>query len=464
MRKFWTNSSGSFRFDPEALHNFLKEDGYGVLMTGDLNSAIFVKVEGRIIKTVSNREVRSHCWKYINELYQFQSPEERNQVINAFHRERILFSNDNLLLLPQVTVNEIKDTAECSFMFFKNCILKITSDGIKKIKYEEIDGHVFEKEIIDFNLTCDNVERNDGTFFSFMRHICNNDDPGIMEKNSESLMSIVGYLLHRFKDPANAKAVVFMDPFRGEGANGGTGKSLFTKAFEKVRPCVYEDGKFFNSKDKFALSQVEYNTRILVLDDISENFDFSKLFPLITEKAVIERKYENKYTILFDRSPKIVITTNYTLNASDESSRRRKIEFVLSDFFSTELTPEDFYCHLLFLEWDQQDWEDFYLLMAYCIWYYLMCGIIKPQINVAERTLKMQAHPFFIEYGNGYILPNVKYDKKKVYDDYYTKNPGVAKVELTTFRRWLKLYADAYGFKFTETHSGNDNFFEYSLQ
>jgi hypothetical protein len=53
----------------------------------------------------------------------------------------------------------------------------------------------------------------------------------------------------------------------GEGANGATGKTLLTQAFEKVRPTTTEDGKFFKTKDRFALSQVSYNSRVLVMDD-----------------------------------------------------------------------------------------------------------------------------------------------------------------------------------------------------
>ena len=107
---------------------------------------------------------------------------------------------------------------------------------------------------------------------------------------------------------------------------------------------------------------------------------------------------------------------------------------------------------------------EFYLLMAYCIWNYFMYGIIQPKFNVDERALKIEAHPRVIEYLNTQIETGVKYNKKEVYDKFTAQNPGVGKVELTTFRKWLKLYADAYGYKFNESHSGNDNFFEYSLE
>ena len=122
------------------------------------------------------------------------------------------------------------------------------------------------------------------------------------------------------------------------------------------------------------------------------------------------------------------------------------------------------YGHLLFIDWDKKEWENFYILMANFLWSYLLDGLVLPKINVAERALKMQAHPKFIEYMNTQFKPRVKYNKKEVYDKFYNQNPKVGKVEPTTFRKWIKLYADALSYKLNESHSGNDNFFEYSLE
>jgi len=465
MTKFWNSASGSLKFDPEALHEFLKENGFGVLKSGDLEGAIFIRVEGRIVKLVTNKEIRDFCWRYLGETHYFEDPEERKQVKNLFYREKSLFSFDNLILMPVMEINEILDTDETSYLFFKNCVLEVDMFGVEKLSYDEIKGHVFEKDIIPFEIETDDLMEQTGEFFSFIKDICSHENPSIAQSNLESIISMIGYLLHRYKDPSNTKAVVLMDPYRGEGANGSSGKSLLTKLFDKIRPTTYEDGKSFNAKDKFSLAQVDYNTRLLVIDDIPESFDFNRLFPLITERAVVERKYQNRYAIPFSRSPKIVITTNYVLEGADESSKRRKEEFIFSDIFKTSYTPEMKYGHLLFIDWDKTEWEKFYILMATFLWKYLLYQKIIPQkINAKERALKMQAHPKFIEFVNAQINPGVKYNKKEIYDQFYNQNSGVAKVELTTFRKWLKLFAEAYSFKFNESHSGNDNFFEYSLE
>jgi hypothetical protein len=67
----------------------------------------------------------------------------------------------------------------------------------------------------------------------------------------------------------------------------------------------------------------------------------------------------------------------------------------------------------------------------------------------------------FIEFAQG-IECNVKLNKRTMYEDFYSRFPNHHIIELTTFRNWLKYIADAYGITFTESHSGNDNFFEFS--
>jgi hypothetical protein len=276
------------------------------------------------------------------------------------------------------------------------------------------------------------------------------------------MVSIIGYLIHRYKDPANAKAIIFMDTYKDGNANGATGKSLLTKGIARVRESAFQDGKFFTSSDKFVFSHVNYGTRILIIDDVPRTFDFEKIFPLITEKAVIERKYENKFVIPFEESPKIVITTNYTVEGVGSSHRRRKLEFILSEIFHPEYSPEDKFGHLLFVEWDEIQWCEFFYFIIYCVQEFLKKRLIEPMFNVAERKFKMATTPQFQSYVNEDVEYGTKLNKKTVYDDFYSKYPDHHTIEMTTFRNWLKYFADAYGFTFTESHSGSDNFFELS--
>ncbi len=464
MRKFWNNITGSYKIDPESLHEFLNERGYYSFNPRSVNSTILIKSSEKQVRQVSPKEIRTFCWRYIESEYQFQDDDERRQVKTEFHKNKSYFSKDNMELLPEIEINEIKDTEETSYLFFPNCILEITDESVIKKSYEEVEGHVFETDIIfkDFKADIDKDYKPQGEFYEFVKDVCSNPNKKTEDQNFESIITIIGYLLHRHKHPANAKAIVFMDSYKNDNPNGGTGKGLLTKAFKYIREATFQDGKFYTSSNRFGLSQVKYGTRVLVFDDVPKTFDFEKIFPLITEEAVIERKYENKFTIPFEQSPKILITTNYTVEGSGDSHKRRKVEFIFSDTFNADYSPEDKYGHLLFMGWDNKEWENFYLFMAHCLQMFLMEGIVLPKFNVRERKLKIEATPEFIEFMNYLDYFHGKLNKDVVYDNFYSKYPNHHDIGKTTFRNWLKLYADAYDLEFHESHSGDDPFFEYS--
>lgn len=464
MKKFWTNASGFLKLDPGALLEFLKENGFGLLNKSSVKGTVIVKIDGRVVIVVSPADIRKFCWEYATRKFEFTDPEEEKQVTNLLFRERSIFNKDNMQLLSDVMINEIEDTQDVSYLFFKNCILIITAEKIEKVPHEKVNGHFFATDIIDFNLQTEEFKKRDGLFRNFLLDISSHANQEVAKQNFESLASLVGFILHRYKDPANPRSLILLDPYRGEGANGGAGKSLLAEAFEKIRSTVTEDGKRFHTNDRFALSNVNYDTRILVLDDIPERFDFTKLFPLISERAVVEKKYQDKFVINYEKSPKIVITTNYTIDGDDESSKRRKVEFILSDVFNSKYGPIDKYGVRFFEKWSDEEWENFYVAMALCIKHFLKNGIKVPRINVAERTLKMNTPSEFIEYADKNFKIGVKYNKRIVYDDFYAHNPKVYEIAMKGFHAWLSLYARAHGYNMKGSHSGSDNFFEYSLE
>lgn len=464
MTKFWDNASGSFKLDPGALLDFLRGNGFGLLNHPSVKGTVMVKIDGQMVRVVSPTDIRKFCWDYATTKFEFNDPEEEKQVKSLLFRERATFNKDNMQLLSDVEINEIEDTKDVSYLFFKNCSLIITADKIEKVPHDKLNGHFFSTDIIDFDLQSEVFKKRDGMFRNFLLDISSHENQDLAKHNYESLASIIGYLLHRYKDPSNPRSVILMDPYRGDGANGGSGKSLITEACGKIRQKAKEDGKKFQVNSRFALSTVNYGTRILVIDDVPERFDFTKLFPLISEGAVVEKKYQDKYVIEYAKSPKIVITTNYTVEGDDESSNRRKVEFILSDVYNSKNAPIDKYGVLFFDGWLTEEWENFYVLMALCIKHFLKVGIQKPRINVAERTMKMNTHPKFIEYANSNLKPGVRYNKRTVHEDFYSQNPSIYNIGMKGFRAWLALYARAYGYKMFESHSNLDSFFEYSIE
>lgn len=464
MTKFWTMVSGSIKLDPDTLLGFLKENGFGILKSDFVTGNILIRIEGRIIRAVNILDIRQYCLDYIESQSDFLDPMEKKQVKNLLILDKLIIRLDNMQLLPKIEINELEDEEDISYIFFNDSLLIIKEDGIEKVLHDDVCGHFFETDIINFNLETANMELEEGMFYRFVKDISSHWDPQISEHNFLSMRTLIGYILHRYKDPSNPKALIFYDPYRGEGANGGTGKSLLTQAFQKIRLATIEDGKRFHLNDRFALSKISYATRILVIDDVPNKFDFSKLYPLISERAVTEKKYQDKAVIEYGKSPKIVITSNYTIENDDESSKRRKVDFVLADMFNSTYNPVQRYGQRLFDGWSNEEWEKFYVFMAKCISLYLKNGIILPQVNIAERALRMLAPLKFIHYADANFRVGLRYNKRDIYKHFYTKNPNLYKTSMKSFRTWLSLYAEAHQYKMTETHSDSDSYFEYSRE
>ena len=358
--------------------------------------------------------------------------------------------------------NIIGDDQYVSRVYFKNKYIEITRDRVHSKEYIELEGAVYKSEIIDFAMD-DTIlfsDYKDSDFYIFLECICDNGDIEVDEDKLKSLLSIMGYLLHTYKDPSFPRAVIFMDPSNEINPNGRTGKGLICKALGHIRKLAKEDGKFFGMREKYAFSLVDWDTKIFQLDDVKKNFDFESLFPAITEGIRVEKKYENKFYIPFSQSPKVVLTTNYTIHGEGHSHEGRKIEFELSEYFDAEHTPVDQFNRRLFNDWGEADWNKFYALMIDCIKLYLAMGIIDPpEVDTNLKRLKQETPPEFLSFMYENISTNQRYDKKVIFNLYCSKNPGTDLLIQKTFTSWIKLYANAKGFEIKEPHSGNTEYF-----
>ncbi len=81
----------------------------------------------------------------------------------------------------------------------------------------------------------------------------------------------------------------------------------------KVKRVADINGKSFSFDKSFAYQTVSADTQILVFDDVQKNFKFENLFSIITEGITLEKKNKDAFKIPVSKSPKILITTNYTI-------------------------------------------------------------------------------------------------------------------------------------------------------
>src|SRR5205085_2848582 len=145
-------------------------------------------------------------------------------------------------------------------------------------------------QIIEFNVDIDAAfDPNLCEFYRFIR--------GVAGTNDEYLTSLIGYLLHRYKDPARPHAVILAEETEDEKRGGGTGKGILVKALSYMANIERVDGKNFKLDKNFAFQRVGLDTKIVAIEDVRKNVDFEGFYSIITEGMTIERKNKDEYFI-----------------------------------------------------------------------------------------------------------------------------------------------------------------------
>ena len=157
--------------------------------------------------------------------------------------------------------------------------------------------------------------------------------------------------------------------------------------------------KSFNFEKSFAYQLVSSDTQILVFDDVKKQFDFERLFSLITEGLTLEKKNKDAIKIPFSKSPKIAITTNYAIKGAGNSFARRKWELELHQHYNKNLSPLDEFGKLMFSDWNDDEWCEFDNYMIGCLKSYLSTGLVKSKfVNLKIRQLSAETCHDFIEW------------------------------------------------------------------
>ncbi|HPR74081.1 MAG TPA: hypothetical protein PLX41_10520 [Bacteroidales bacterium] len=391
--------------------------------------------------------------------------EDLPRVVDKLVGSRILTSQELLITMDHLDKPIISDTSDTAVFPFRNGVATVTRDDIKFNPLSSIDGYIWstQKTDRDFELgTIEDAERSD--FFRFLGNItATGTTTGWAESQDRfnALYTLIGYLLHSYKDPTNPRAVILMDSSLVGEPTGRTGKGLIVQGLNKIRNTVKIDGKDYDGSNRFKFSGVSPDAKLIFLDDVGQGFDFENLFSIVTEGIKVEEKYVKSYYIPFDRSPKIIISTNYALHGRGASHDARKYEFALSNYYSDNRRPTDEFGRRFFYDWDTTQWNYFDNLMLYAVQAYLQNGVTNtsdPLIN--EKKLITETSLEFVEWISEQGLTiNVPYVNNDLHERFNTQT-GIV-VDRKTFLRYLKSYCYANGWELLQPHSGNTRSVEF---
>jgi hypothetical protein len=438
---FWTKTEkGVIKIVPILFKQFLEDNGFYKYCPEGSKNYVFVKVTNNLIDHTTEKEIKDFILNYLIDF-------DDTSIYNYFADSVRYFREEFLTLLNTIDIYFIEDTKSTSYLYYKNCAVKITKDSVETIDYLDLGGYVWKDHVIDRKFTM--CEYDGSMYMKFISRIC-----GDNKSRVKTMESTIGFLMHGYKNLSYCPAVILNDEVISDNPEGGTGKGLFMNALSQMKKLVVIDGKAFAFEKSFPYQTVSADTQVLCFDDVKKHFDFERLFSVVTEGLTLEKKNKDAIKIPFSKSPKIAITTNYAIKGSGNSFARRKWEIELHQHYNKSFTPLDEFGKHFFADWDDDDWCMFDNYMVSCLMLYLENGLIKSRfVNLKIRQLSAETSHDFIEWcglvdgnpTNQLLTIGDKLMKQDLYHEFISEYPDYgpkAKMTIsrTRFYKWLAAY------------------------
>lgn len=444
----------------------------------------FVRIFSNVISAVTRDQIIDFIERYVREVYDFEAAKceflDADKLITTFYDQiKTIFSKDIFARVRQespIIINQ--DKATITYLYFKNGYVEVTNNGWKLIDYKELEGSVWDSQLKqrDFQKIDDPMEEipfEDGTqqqqykcvFADFVWKICGQEQERFL-----ALCCIIGYLVHDYYE-YNLRMVYFTDSTISDNSEGRTGKTLLMKMVGMVRSFCEINGKYFNPHDEKRYETVSMGTQLIHINDVSNSgknkYEVEPMFNDITEGLHVRALYMAP----FRQRSKIAVSGNKSLYVAGDSAAARVLEFEMSNFFSIDKRPDQFYKHWFGRDWDNEEWNRFDNFICMCAQLFHVHGLKEPPvINLLERKLRDQTSSEFIEWMGdiainldklgapwpGYVqesnvntklsyqLHEFAFDKKKLYDRFREEHPDFRKDWFTIrkFYKWLAYFSD----------------------
>jgi hypothetical protein len=446
---FWQADGKKITIVPHDYAIFLHKHGFAKYYPERSNKPTYVYIEENKVSESSVELIKDFVLKYCLSKGELD-------VYNHCAKNTQLFTESHLNMLESIDMRILQDSRYVSYIPFNNGVVEVTKDKVELLSYIDIDGYIWKEQIIKRNFT--RLPSHDNNFQDFVHKVSAQDSERI-----KAMESTLGYLIHTFKDKTDQKAIIFNDQEIDDNPNGGSGKSLMLTAIGNIRKIIKIDGKAYNpSKNDFVYQRVNMDTQVLAFDDVKKHFDFEQLFSLITEGIPVNRKNKDEIYIPFERSPKIVITTNYVISGAGTSHDRRRHEIEFFQYFNSQRNPQDEYGKLLFDEWSKDEWAHFDNYMLSNLQMYLQNGLMRSiSINAdAKRFIQNTCKEFYDFVMDGNIAINIKHYNKSCTEAFQADTNGFKDLDSRKFIKWVQVYALYKGYKFTREKDHLGRYFE----
>jgi hypothetical protein len=523
--QFWTewfaNKKTNYNLSNTRLYHFLSLMGFGRYENRNVKDGyIYIKKEGSIVKILRPDQIQNYVHGFLQERQ--MSPDLRDYVYNSPKVGANSMSN-----LPTLTVDFTDADRHTQYLFFSKKVWKVTAKDIVEYKQGEVDKFVWEEKIIDFNIKKEeahfkvstdpdgnldiDIIRKDNPFMNYLINTSrvhwrkdleepyegkavkleeeyfktnqfnlsgpNLSEDEVYEQKLHFINKIysIGYILHKYKDESRAWCVFAMDnkiSDNGE-SHGGSGKSLCYSYLDNFLRRFYIEGRNQkNVESEFVYHGVDEDTDYILIDDASQYLKFENYFSAITGSLKVNPKNGTPFEIPFNKAPKFVISSNFTVKDPDPSTVRRLIFAVFSDYYhynkdgeykQVRQVSDDFGGRNLFKDFTEAEWNAYYNFCIQCIQFYLghPTKIDPPMDNVTKRSLQAEMGDAFMGWAEGFFASRAAtldgegdfmyldnyFSKEKAFEE-FKKATSQTKWLVTKFKKALVAYCKYNGYIF----------------
>ena len=499
--KFWfesTDKNGrkTYEISNAHLYKFLSANGFHKMVTNSAGSWVFVQVKDKVVEVIRDDDMVSRVKEFLIWFITENTEYYSVTLENTIHRSKQI-NMESLKNLDNIEVNLDSFTSKEEYFFFRNCIVRITADGIETVKADQCPYYVLKHKVIQHDLrlikdlykvdysetghwvidnrnACapasvewqmweangDKLAKSNEMYtckvltdFDFVRYIYNTGnkywreeaearangtdlEPGeraSVETNFLNKVTTLGYLLTKYKNPGVPKAVYCLETNvmeEDEGQhNGGTGKSIFMTCTNRLRNSVYIDGQDMKNKNwDFLFQRVDFDTDLVTIDDLASSIDMNSFLNNITGNMIVNPKYRDEFIIPYEKSPKLVFTSNHAIKRYGGSLKRR-IQFVsFSDYYhsandeagTAQRSPLTEFGRNLITDYDDKDMNTFYNFMLQNVRTFMRYGLIDPDMpDIAMRQMKANIGLDFINWADQWFEQD-RFDRNINKDDAYS--------------------------------------------
>jgi hypothetical protein len=444
--KFWSIDK-KVEIVPTLFIDFIAQENYRKIIGPD-GKAKYVHIDGKFIDESNPLEIKDYVENYL------RKGDFGLRPLDFFIDNPRYFRDEYLSSMKTVIPAMQRDTTTSSYVYYQNCVVKVSKEGIETIPYDQIEGLVWRSHVVKRDFV---RQQHTGSVFEKFIKLTTGGNPVAFN----SMKTILGFLLHIHKNSATNRAIILNDEVISEKAKGGSGKGIIFEAVGHIREMVLLDGKTHDMKSSFPFQLVKKSTQLVVFDDVEKTFNFNTLFSVITGGITVEYKNVSAVRYPVEESPNIGIATNYALAGNDDSNNRRRIEVELTSYFTEYHTPFDEFKHYLFSDWDKDEWARFDNFMAECLHFYFQNDgkcLPYPHKNLEYKKFIRETSTEFAEWIEDNPIPlNVAIKTSEILSRFLAEYPDQTKwMNVKRMTMFLEVQAGKQGCAFIALkHNGN---------